>query len=374
MLELTNNNLAFAFPNVHEHARMSINFQRTLRIPDDGKEYPLPPGLGSFPIKHTDDYKSRVPEKWLKRGGVMTPLYQSEALWIAFSGQHVPGHGQAYPFAVKIAAGKRSAVTGRPWSQSLREKDYCIIPQQPWLDGFVVEEGTIRQFVAMPLGMGMTAEAQLSGKEEFGGIQVEVIPMKKEHFLRRFPKLPPPPPRRGLTRGRLGGSTFNNIGFSDDDDGLEMMRSCVAGPAAARSIKSMNADMGLGAGGKMKQQVFEDPYGIDEWDTENTSRCFIHLANSLAWEAITGAKPPTTPFTSADYARRGLPWFEHYRDDLDALRATSKMAGLKSILELGFQKGLSGMIADNESIEVKSDKVVKVPARSPGQVRDGVWK
>jgi hypothetical protein len=29
--------------------RTTIGFQRALRLPDDGKDYPLPPGLGSFP-------------------------------------------------------------------------------------------------------------------------------------------------------------------------------------------------------------------------------------------------------------------------------------------------------------------------------------
>ena len=28
----------------------TVSFQRTLRIPDDGIVYPLPPGLGEFPI------------------------------------------------------------------------------------------------------------------------------------------------------------------------------------------------------------------------------------------------------------------------------------------------------------------------------------
>ena len=34
----------------------SLVFQRTLRIPDDGRDYPLPPGLGRFPLRHIDDY------------------------------------------------------------------------------------------------------------------------------------------------------------------------------------------------------------------------------------------------------------------------------------------------------------------------------
>ena len=36
----------------------SVDFQRTLRIPDDEGTYPLPPGLGSFPIYRVEDYAS----------------------------------------------------------------------------------------------------------------------------------------------------------------------------------------------------------------------------------------------------------------------------------------------------------------------------
>ena len=59
MIELKHDSLVFSFSEVHPDAQLTINFQRTLRIPDDGKDYPLPPGLGQFPMKHVDDY----PEK-----------------------------------------------------------------------------------------------------------------------------------------------------------------------------------------------------------------------------------------------------------------------------------------------------------------------
>ena len=35
--------------------RFSISFQRTVRVPDDGKAYPLPPGLGSLPVHDIRD-------------------------------------------------------------------------------------------------------------------------------------------------------------------------------------------------------------------------------------------------------------------------------------------------------------------------------
>ncbi len=153
MIELKSDRLVISFPEVHRDARMVIDFQRTLRIPDDDRDYPLPPGLGAFPLVHVDDHAKRVPESWHRRGGVMLPMYQSEAMWLNFSASG------DYPFAVKVAAGKINAVTGDEWADGLSAdlQNYLAIPRQPWLDGFCVEQGVIRQFVAMPLGAGYSS-------------------------------------------------------------------------------------------------------------------------------------------------------------------------------------------------------------------------
>ena len=102
MIELLNDRLVFSFPEVHPEAKLSIDFQRTLRIPDDNKTYPLPPGLGSFPLKHVDDYSKNVPAAWNDHGGVMLPMYQAEALWIYFSGTYIEDRYHEYPFAQSI--------------------------------------------------------------------------------------------------------------------------------------------------------------------------------------------------------------------------------------------------------------------------------
>jgi hypothetical protein len=101
MIELTDNQLVFHFPEVHEDATLAIEFQRTLRIPDDDREYPLPAGLGAFPLRHVDDFAATVPASWIEHGGIMLPMHQAEAMWLRFEG--------SYPFAVKIAAGKINA-------------------------------------------------------------------------------------------------------------------------------------------------------------------------------------------------------------------------------------------------------------------------
>lgn len=78
MLHLTKQHeLEFCFQEVHPQARLKVQLQRTLRVPDDGQDYPLPAGLGSFPICHVDDHAARVPASWLKRADVMIPMHQS---------------------------------------------------------------------------------------------------------------------------------------------------------------------------------------------------------------------------------------------------------------------------------------------------------
>ena len=189
MIELRNDRLVFSFPEVHPRARFAVGFQRTLRIPDDGREYPLPAGLGWFPLRHVDDHADTVPASWLARGGVILPMHQAEALWLSFDAD--------YPMAVKVAAGKINAVSGKEWSTTLHgpknpppgyraraahHQDYLVLPEQPWLDGFNVATGQIRQFVAMPLGGGHTAEEQITGRAEVGGIQLLAYPLKAELY------------------------------------------------------------------------------------------------------------------------------------------------------------------------------------------------
>ena len=156
----------------------SIDFQRTLRIPDDGKTYPLPAGFGRFPLRSVDDFPETVRASWAKRGGVMMPMYQSEALWLHFSAD--------YPFAVKIGTGMINAVSGDGWTPALQQdpQNYVVVPGQPWLDGFAVGKGLIRQFVAMPLGEGYTVEEQLTGKSEIGGLQLQIYPMRADSYFR----------------------------------------------------------------------------------------------------------------------------------------------------------------------------------------------
>jgi hypothetical protein len=337
MIELRHDELVFSFPEVHPAAKVSVGFQRTLRIPDDGKDYPLPPGLGCFPLRHVDDFAARVAHAWMEHGGIMLPMYQSEAMWLHFGAHYDDERKVIYPFAIKIATGKINAVSGQAWKNALNrrpQQDYVVVPEQPWLDGYCVEKGIIRQFVAMPLGAGYTAEEQITGKAEHGGLQIVAFPMKRDVFEKRFPKVS----RRGEV--------------------------CHSMPCCCME----SSDMGLAPGGRMRQEIYDDPYGLSDWDTEHGSRCFVHIANSMVWHQVTGEQPPTTPPTAKEYTDAGLPWFLWYDDKHAAINGSKVLAGMKSVAKLGKEKK-NVPLPENQT--VSPDLVIALrQGLKEGQVRE----
>ena len=320
MIELKDDQLLFRFPEVHEDAVLEVGFQRTLRIPDDNREYHLPPGLGTFPLWHVDDYVARLPAEWQRHGGIFLPMHQAEAMWVHFTG--------SYPMAVKVAAGKVNAVTGGPWRDGLngRPQDYLVVPNQPWLDGFCVEKGLVRQFVAMSLGEGYTAEEQLAGEARHGGLQIAVFPMRAAMY--EAIRIPP------------------NVSF-------------------CRARGSVSYDMGLAPGGLMRQEVYEDHHGFDAWEKDVRSRCFVHILNSVQFLSVTAAEPPQRPPTAREYTEAGLPWFDHYGGDLEALEGARRLAGMDSVAAKRFKKG-EGVLPNNDPV---TPNVVRVT--SSRQVREG---
>ena len=318
MITLENDRLVFRFPDVHPEARCTMEFQRTLRIPDDGFDYPLPPGLGGFPLRHLDDYAERLPEAWQRRGGVIAPMHQAEAMWISFGGTD-------YPFAVKIATGKICALTGDRWVNHLNgdPQDYLVLPEQPWLDGYCVEKGLVRQFVAMPLGDGYTAEEQLTGAAQHGGLQIVAYPMKRERYLRLIAP--------------------SAVRFSPPGPGM---------------CSAPQEEMGLAPGGRMRQEVYEDPFGLDAWDQRHASRCFVSIANSTQWMAATGERPPTLPPSAKEYTDAGFPWFEWYGGDAEAVSGAEKLASLASVAELGKRKG-EKPLPENEGTRVARSRTIR---------------
>lgn len=295
--------------------RFAASFQRTLRIPDDGRTYPLPPGLGIFPIFRVQDYLHQVPEPWQQQGGGFIPLYQREALWLGFSA------AAWKPNAVKIAVGGVNAITGEPDDNILRDpQNYVVCPPQPWLDGIHTRQDAVRQFVAMPLGAGYTIEASVRGAEELGGIQITVFEPKPG----RFPDQPPEKPDLPLTR------SARPAGFGQ---------------------------MGLGAGGAIQQKIYSDPYGIETWDQSNYGRTVIHLVNSAQFQAITHIPLLPTPIDAKTYTDYGLPWFGLYDETQDSLSSNELLSQVRTIAETEAEQG---EVIKDESFEVSESQIKKL--------------
>ena len=313
MIELHGDTLIFSFPEISSDARCYISFRKTLRVPDDGVDYPLPAGFEKFPLRHMDDYSRRMPDSVRMAGGVMLPLHRAEAMYIDFDGHEVEDRG-VWPCLVKVGVGKVNAITGEAWDSpvSFDPQDHVVVPEQSWLDGFAVSPGRVRQFVAVPAGEGYSPEEQLWGQMKVGGIQIQVSPMKRIAFERHF-------------------SLQEMIRFS-----------YVADPMF--SVKGR----AIGLGGRIRQKVHKNPYKSIDWETSRSSRCFVHLVAASDWARITGERTPTLPPTAAQYSKNGLPWFSEYSEPSSGIAGSKLLAGLKSVFGLDQGKS-SPVLPENES-------------------------
>jgi hypothetical protein len=176
---------------------LRITFQRTLRVSENGLNA-LPPGFGRFPLRPVRRSQAELAPAVVKRGGVMLPLYLREAMWLNFDSDE--------PVAVQIGAGGRCVVSGTPLKNKLRRKrqNYVVVPEQPWIDGFKTGDGEVRQFVGVAAGSGVSAEAQLTGSDTVGGIQIQVWHLTPEALerWRESTSSSAPPSRRRARRWR----------------------------------------------------------------------------------------------------------------------------------------------------------------------------
>ena len=308
---------------------VTVDFQRTLRIPETGL-HPLPPGLGRFPLRRVEDYPDTAPAEWLSRGGVMLPIYQREALWLAFDASE--------PAALQVGVGKVCAVSGSPWMEHLDAdpQNYVALPDQPWLDGINAGDGFIRQFVAVPLGSGATVEGQLTGREEHGGVQLRAV---------------------GLTHSALAAWHAEQ----------SQRTYCCEGPVGDGSpLPAPSASMGLGVGGRMRQDVHADDRPLADYDEGGARRVFVHLCSAAQWSAITGEVPPPTPIGRDAYVNAGLPWFDYFDADARDLTPSQTFADVTSV-------GKKFGVDDDPFVPVNPDTVIALGAASSDLVSDGKW-
>lgn len=331
---------------VGRHTKVSFN--RTLRIPEDGKTYPLPAGMGRLPIHRVEDYADKVPESWLKEGGYFIPLYQSEALFLEFKGPNW------HPSIAKVCVGKINAISGETYSEKLssHKQDYVVIPDQRWLDGINSGNGAVRQFVAMPLGKGYTIEAQISDEEIHGGFQLLIFDAVDGQFQDRDPAIDVLIEKIKKARCQ---ALFDDHFLSYQEKSLY---STIFGkPVATRPEpvrptqnsgdyrvlfqfpESDDSSMGIAAGGSIEQIIIADSYGVATWDENRRRALTIHLVNSLSYKEITGNDPPSSPITKDQYEYRGIPWFSHYDEKTPRVAASSLFRRILGVSEIANRRG-----------------------------------
>ncbi len=315
----------------------SVCFRRTLRIPEDGKDYPLPPGFSRFPICKVEDYIDTVPTHWLEEGGFFIPMHQREALYLEFGG------ADWRPTAAKIGIGKINAVTGDSWDETIRKhkQDYVIVPDQHWLDGINSDDGRVRQFVAMPLGEGYTVEEQITDEHRFGGIQIVAFDPKAGVFPDEDPKVVAERERRERERDKEG------MLFAQTLSAAPVLAAPVPRKSHPAPVPEVAAELGIAAGGKIRQEIVEDYYGAETWDEDYRGKVYIRIVNSVMFKLITGKDAPPSPISAKEYTEAGLPWFDYYDENVPAVLPSNVLASIKPIAALD---RLKGQRADNRDV------------------------
>ncbi|OLN83089.1 hypothetical protein CCHL11_09645 [Colletotrichum chlorophyti] len=411
---------------------LTMQLHRTIRVPDNRDINSLPPSLGTFPLFKVRDYARRMPEDMAKKGGIFFPMYQREAMWISFS--------SSVPFAIKIYVGGVNAVSGFPMTENdkTREKrlrmlragksiqDYMVVPKQPWLDGIASEDGNIRQFVAQPKGSGFSVEAQVTGEENVGGIQIEIIPSKKNvptkidfRYTNKADKVVTRAfdlAEKGLTaestwldvkkriqdefdipvseqlleipksQAHAGVRSHFNPDFSDAVKlgdvyfppnfrtidvkhivvtkvrslkrlaqprkgnpqgfmGSSVMALMSAAPSAARCSEAQPPappsvkEMGLAAGGLIKQTIETDDRLSDSWDVEASVMVNLQILDVESFCAVTGQPAPSTPVDAKTYADHGYPFFEIWGEEKTGIKG--EFEEVKSVAQIEAERAMA---------------------------------
>ena len=300
--------------------QLGVSFHRTLRIPDDGKPYPLPPGLGRFPLQLARDLGNQRPTQW-DPGDLFLPMYRREALWLGFttdSGSHS---------AVQIGIGGVNAISGQPWHHRLGNdpQNYLVCPDQPWLDGVMTESALVRQFLAVPARSGYPVDEQLPDADMAPGLHLRVYaphPERLADIVQMTSRQEPTPPH--IQAG---------------------------------------IDLGVGVGGTMRQRIYPDRYGISVWNASTETTVTVHLVSPESYRHLTGEEPPPSPVSAGAYTEAGLPWFELDDEDTETLPPTPELTGVSSVRDIDLQQNVPP-IEEEQPVQLESDQVKRVHRHS----------
>jgi hypothetical protein len=273
---------------------------------DDETIYGLPPNAPRKAFL-VDEYPA-CPDSWMRSSGriksFFVPVLPDRGLWLDFNAtlQRVAQH-----VAIVVSTQGVNAVTGLPCADPQLEQyiDKCPKhkedfgpdrlckkcghkwPKQNylnstgtpsgllWLDGFRADDGTIRQYVFTESAMRSVARA-IIGKDR-------VFALGISYFLSKTERPVTQPVRR-----------FSKLSKSFSSSAI--MATASTGRLSASSHLSTNMakvtivkQLEIAAGAKIRQQIFDDPNGLDFWQVEPTAMIVVNYCTESDAERIISA-------------------------------------------------------------------------------------
>ncbi|KAF3915745.1 hypothetical protein ABW20_dc0100463 [Dactylellina cionopaga] len=296
--------------------RLGITFRRTIRVPDNDQISNLPPDMGKMSLINVSGIASRLPGAMAVKGGLMVTMHGGINV--------VSGEPENENTATTLR--RRALVAKGDLIQ-----DYVVVPGQRWLDGIAVAGGKVRQFVAAPLGSGLTIEGQLTNEELVGGLQFEIIATKRLSTL--------VPSTMHLVLALSGG-----------------------GP-----------ELGIAAGGMIKQSILPDHIpksGRFQWVKDDILVFNVQMLDAIDYTRIIDGPKQAKPVSAQDYAASGGQFFDlkegesSIYGDFGGVKSVGQLTGkLDTQLQIGSKKIGSPSKKDNSKNPTKSYEVAaKIPS------------
>lgn len=124
----------------------------------------------------------------------------------------------------------------------------------------------------------------------------------------------------------------------------------------------------------MMQDIYPDPFRVEDWDLAATDRVFVSLVHAKDWKVITGEPAPSESPTAKEYTEAGLPWFEYYGRDQQVLRGSATLASMKSVATL-FKKITGAALPGSTDVNTGRSKAIGPGAQTPRPVNTaGSWE
>ncbi|KAF3935165.1 hypothetical protein ABW20_dc0107363 [Dactylellina cionopaga] len=346
---------------------LKISFRRTIRIPDNQETNDLPPDLGAMKVTNVKHVSSWLSESMRDKGGLLLPMHDGVNI--------ISGEPETENSATNLR--RRELV-----SQGRSIQDYIVLPGQMWLDSIAHRPGEFKQFVTPPFKKELTVEAQFASAEHHGCLRFEITPEVEgyNHFERPDGDLVRlfihvltgklivtfatsnwqlgavaeairdqediPADLQRLIFGRRKLDPFRTLSDYNIQDGSKLYLLVQLPESRNRQRVSRTdaaAEMGLAAGGVIKQYIIKDNLKSDQWDRSKTFGINVQMLNARLYDTIISGPDPNVPISNDDDSSgSSVARFVEDMEPSDIIPILTNLKGFKSIGEMEAELGEVG--------------------------------